>query len=218
MRTALAVLACLIVFDSLGLAAPKQHVVAFGKWTAIKWSPDDESKPQDVKVRPLFVDARIREFTVGPAHDVTERTFTVQRMFRLNDSLPQEAGPAHWRWERGGWLLVDRVSGKVQQIILPEFAPSLSLVNWFRDYAAYCGVAADGVKVLAIIVQLGKRKALLKKAIGDAGTQTSICPAPVWQRTPVRVIFQTNAEQKLTFSVKSRAGDVATEDENEGEE
>jgi hypothetical protein len=139
-------------------------------------------------------------------------------MFRLNDSLPQEAGPAHWRWERGGWLLVDRVSGKVQQIILPEFAPSLSLVNWFRDYAAYCGVAADGAKVLAIIVQLGKRKALLKKAIGDAGTQTSICPAPVWQRTPVRVIFQTNAEQKLIFSVKSRAGDVATEDENEGEE
>jgi hypothetical protein len=139
-------------------------------------------------------------------------------MFRLNDSLPQETGPVHWRWERGGWLLVDRVSGKVQQIILPEFEPSLSLVNWFRDYAAYCGVSDDGLKSFATIVQLGKQKPLLKKALGDAGLQTAICPAPVWQRTPVRVIFQGSADQKLTFSVRSRAVDVATEDENEGEE
>ena len=208
----------MIVFDSLGLAAPKQHVVALGKWTAVKWSPDDESKPQDVKVRPLYVDARIKEFTVGPAHDVTERAFTVQRMFRLNDSLPQETGSIHWRWEHGGWLLVDRVSGKVQQIILPEFDPSLSLVNWFRDYAAYCGVSDDGLKSFAIIVQLGKRKPLLKKALGDAASQTSICPAPVWQRTPVRVTFLGSGYQKLTFSVRSRAVDLAVEEENEGEE
>ncbi len=130
MRTALTLIVCMILFDSLGFAAPKQHVVAFGKWTLIKWSPDDESKPLDVKVRQLYVDARSKEFTVGPEHDVTERTFAVQRMFRLSNSLPQEAGPAHWRWERGGWLLVDRVSGKVQQVILLEFDPPLSLVNW----------------------------------------------------------------------------------------
>src|SRR6266699_3634663 len=129
MRTALTLIVCMILFDSLGFAAPKQHVVAFGKWTLIKWSPDDESKPLDVKVRQLYVDARSKEFTVGPEHDVTERTFAVQRMFRLSNSLPQEAGPAHWRWERGGWLLVDRVSGKVQQVILLEFDPPLSLVN-----------------------------------------------------------------------------------------
>lgn len=113
---------------------------------------------------------------------------------------------------------MDRVSGKLQQIILPEFDPSLSLVNWFRDYAAYCGVSDDGLKSFAIIVQLGKRKPLLKKALGDAASQTSICPAPVWQRTPVRVTFLGSADQKLTFSVRSRAVDLATEEENEGEE
>jgi len=40
----------------------------------------------------------------------------------------------------------------------------------------------------------------------------------VWQRNPVRVTFQQKVDQKLTFSVRSRAVDLATEDENEGEE
>jgi len=217
MRLALTLLA-LILFHSLAFAAPKQHVVALGKWTSIKWSQDDEGKPLDVKVRPLYVDARAKEFTVGPAHDVTERTFVVQRIFRLNDSLPQDSGPARWRWERGAWLLVDRVSGKAQPITLLEFDPYLSSVTWFRDYAAYCGVSDDAQKSFAIIMQLGKRKPLLKKALAEAASQTLACPAPVWQRTPVRVIFQASADQKLTFCVKSRAVDLATEDENEGEE
>jgi len=207
----------MLLFHSLAFAAPKQHVVALGKWTSIKWSQDDEGKPMDVKVRPLYVDARTKEFTVGPAHDVTERTFVVQHIFRLNDSLPQDPGPTHWRWERGGWLLVDRISGKAQPITLSEFDPPLSSVTWFRDYAAYCGVSDDAQKAFAIIVQLGKRKSLLKKPLADAGVQSSLCPAPVWQRAPVRVTFQasTSADQKLTFSVKSRAVDLATEDEGE---
>src|SRR5205823_1297807 len=99
--------------------------------------------------------------------DVTERTFVVQRMFRLNDSLPQDSGPTHWRWDRGGWLLVDRVSGKVQPIPLSEFDPAVSSVNWFRDYAAYCGISDDAQKHFAMIIQLGKRKALLKKSLAD---------------------------------------------------
>ncbi len=46
------------------------------------------------------------------------------------------------------------------------------------------------------------------------------CPvvAPVWQRAPVRVTFQASDDQRLTFSVRSRAVDVASDDENEGEE
>jgi len=180
--------------------------------------PDDESKPLDVKVRPLYVDARSKEFTVGPEHDVTERTFAVQRMFRLSNSLPQEAGPAHWRWERGGWLLVDRVSGKVQQVILLEFDPSLSLVNWFRDYAAYCGVSDDGQKIFRNHRATRQAETIAEKALGDAATQMPSCPAPVWQRAPVRVTFQASDDQRLTFSVRSRAVDVASDDENEGEE
>ena len=75
------------------------------------------------------MDGKTKEFTLGSAHEITERIFVVQRMFRLNDSLPQETGPARWRWEKGGWLLVDRVSGKVQQIALPEFDPNYSQAN-----------------------------------------------------------------------------------------
>ncbi len=113
---------------------------------------------------------------------------------------------------------MNRMSGKVQPITLSEFDSSISSVTWFRDYAAYCGVSDDAQKAFAIIVQLGKRKPLLKKSLADAGVQSSLCPAPVWQRTPVRVTFQASTDQKLTFSVKSRAVDLATEDENEGEE
>jgi hypothetical protein len=141
----------------------------------------------------------------------------VQRMYRLNDSLPQESGPTQWRWQRGGWLIVDRVSGKVQQIALPEFDADLSTVSWFRDYAAYCGTSDDGQKTYAMIVQLGRRKPLLKKALGEAGPGPVGCTLPSWQRNPVRVTFETKADRKLTFTVRSRAVDLAAEDENEGE-
>ena len=36
-------------------------------------------QPVALRVRPLRVDARIREFTLGPAHDVTDRLFVVRR-------------------------------------------------------------------------------------------------------------------------------------------
>ena len=88
------------------------------------------------RIRPLFVDGRTKEFTTGTAHDVTDRIFVVQRVYRLNDLLPQEAGPNRWRWERGGWLLVDRISGRAQPVPLPAFDAYYSEVSWFRDYAA----------------------------------------------------------------------------------
>ena len=84
------------------LAASKPHVVVLGKWTTVKLQADDDNSAMDVKIRPPFVDGKTKEFTLGSAHDVTERIFVVQRMFRLNDSLPQESGPARWRWEKGG--------------------------------------------------------------------------------------------------------------------
>src|SRR6476659_3852438 len=154
-----------LLFSSYAAAAPKLHVVAFGKWTTVKWmAGNDENMPMDLRIRPLFVDGRTKEFTTGMAHDVTDRIFVVQRVYRLNDLLPQETGPNRWRWERGGWLTVDRISGRVQPIILPVFDAYYSEVSWFRDYAAYCGVADDGEKVFSMVVQLGKRRPLLKKA------------------------------------------------------
>jgi hypothetical protein len=211
-----------IVFASIILlacsvsAASKPHVVVFGKWTTIRCQADDADETMDVKVRALYVDGKTKEFTVGPPHDVTEHIFVVQRMFRVNVSLPQESGPTHWRWEKGGWFLVDRASGRVQQVTLPEFDPYYSRTNWFRDYVAYCGTSDDGQKAFAMIVQLGKRRPLLKKGLAENGGES--CPAPAWQRNPVRVTFTTKEDPKLTFVVKGRSVGVTNEDDSDGEE
>ncbi len=85
-------------------------------------SESSEGKPFTLKVRPLLVDARTKEFILGPVHDVTDRIFVVRRAFRVNDSLPQEnAAAPKWQWQRGGWLLIDRVTARVTPINLPEF-------------------------------------------------------------------------------------------------
>jgi hypothetical protein len=34
-----------------------------------------KTKPSELKVRPLFVDGRLKEYTAGSQHDVTERLF-----------------------------------------------------------------------------------------------------------------------------------------------
>jgi hypothetical protein len=102
---------------------------------------------------------------------------------------------------------------------LPEFDPYSSAVGWFRDYAAYCGISDDGKKGWAIIVQLGKRKPLLKKALGaGADMQETECGASIWQRAPSRVIFEPKGEQEFTFTVPTRAVELGTEEENAGEE
>src|SRR5579884_1125590 len=109
---------CVVLISARLCAVPKAHVVALGRSTVISWRTDGEDKPVTLKLRALLVDGRTKEFTVGQAHDVTERTFVVQRIYKLNDSLPQESGPSRWRWQLGGWLLVDRTSGKIRQITL----------------------------------------------------------------------------------------------------
>jgi hypothetical protein len=206
---------CILLLHFTAIAAPKPHVVAIGRWTSISLRNEDgESLPATVKIRPLYIDGHTKEFTIGMAHDVTERIFVVQRIYRMNDSLPQQTGPT-WQWQRGGWLFVDRVSGKIQQLALAEFDPDSSAANWFRDYAAYCGISDDGQKISAVIIQIGRRKPLLKKSIGDANTP---CAPPVWDRDPVRVTFAQTPDKKLTFSVKSRAVDAIAPDDSEGGE
>jgi hypothetical protein len=210
---------CILLLHFTAVAASKPHVVTLGRWTSISVHSDETAKtPTAIKIRPLYVDGRSKEFTVGTAHDVTERTFVVQRIYRVNDSLPQQSGPTQWQWQRGGWLLVDRVSGKVQQIALAEFDPDSAAVNWFRDYAAYCGISDEGQKMSAVIMQIGRRKPLLKKFIGDSSDSHPACAPPVWDRDPVRVTFAYAVDQKLTFSVKSRAVGAITSDESEGGE
>ncbi len=76
------------VLNGNAYSASKPHAVALGKWTSVPWSAGTtDEKPLILKVRPLLVDARMKEFTVVPAHDVTDRLFVVRRAFRLNDSF-----------------------------------------------------------------------------------------------------------------------------------
>ena len=63
-----------------------------------------ESKPLDPK-RGLYVDTRLKEYTTGVPHEGTDRLVVVRRVFRLNDTLPDETGPTpRWQWERGGMV------------------------------------------------------------------------------------------------------------------
>jgi hypothetical protein len=201
-------------------AVPKAHVITFGRWISAKWPNASGQRMLDLKVRPLLVDARLKEYTTGAPHEMTDRLFVVRRAFRVNDSLPSEnanANSAKWQWQRGGWLLVDRVTGRVSQLNLPEFDPFYSRASWYRDFIAYCGVSEDGKKLYAVVAQVGRRKPVLKKDVGEpAGDDDpdSECAPPVWERNPMRVTFQPGENQKLVFSIRGRVVDVVNDAED----
>jgi len=123
MRTLVSAYVMTLLLAAVAAAAPKPHVINFGKVMVVKWfAGTDEMTALDLKVRPLFVDAKLREFTLGNFHDVTDRLFVVRRAFRVNDALSDEpVSPKFWRWERDGWLLVDRGTGRISPVSLPEF-------------------------------------------------------------------------------------------------
>lgn len=217
-----------IALHSIAIASTsKPHIIAFGKWSTVQCfldSGDADTKALTLKVRPLLVDARVKEFTLGSVHDVTDRLFVVRRAFRLNDSLPQESTSSpHWQWQRGGWLLVDRISGRISPINLPEFDAFHSAASWYRDYAAYCGVSDDGKKTYVIVAQISRRKPILKKLVegqsmAENTSSDSICPAPVWLRGPARVTFESPVSAKQIFTIRGHAVDLVTEEEERDEE
>jgi len=213
------VMVCMLGSQCAAVAKP--HVITFGKWISAKWPNATGQKLIDLKVRSLFVDTRLKEYTIGNPHELTDRLFVVRRAFRVNDALPGENADAkingaYWQWQRGGWLLVDRLTRRVSQLNLPEFDPFYSTASWYRDYVAYCGVSEDGKKLYAVVAQVGRRKPILKK---DAGAPSggdepdSECPAPTWERAPVRVTFQHGDDPKVVFSIRSRVVDVVNDAE-----
>ncbi len=217
-----------MVVSPIALAASaKTHAVTLGKWTTVQWlgAGPEEERALTLKVRPLLVDGRIKEFTSGLAHEVTDRLFAIRRAFRLNDSLPQETAGPRWQWQRGGWLLVDRATGRIAPLALPDFDAVYSDVSWYRDYAAYCGVSDEGKKIYAVVAQLNRRKPVLRKLLeaGEvveaetkaAGTDFA-CPTPAWQRSPVRVSFEDGPAKK-TFAIRGHVVDVMSEEVDEEE-
>jgi hypothetical protein len=189
--------------------AVKVHTVVLGPIRKVPYTPPEatpETKSDDstsLHVRPLMVDDKQREWTVGPIHDVTDRTFVVQRALRLNDSLPGEA--VHWTWQPGPWLMVDRVTGHIAALHLPDFDPQVSDVVWFRDYAAYCGIATT-VKggLMAVVAELGARKAVVQQKLSawpQPDAAHPVCATAKWQRTPMRATIQQTGGQPMTFDV-----------------
>ncbi len=203
-------------------AASKVHTVVFGRWTIVPWvAGNEDTKPLSIKVRPLIVDGRVKEYAIGMPHEITERLFVVRRAFRVNDSLPDESGTPRWQWQRGGWLLVDRLTGHVSPLNLPEFDVFYSSTSWYRDYAAYRGVSDDGKKIYAIVAQVGRRKPVLKKALGDAtlqdSTPDSACSTPEWQRFPARVSFEIGKDRQ-TFAIRGHVVDMVSDEDDDDAE
>jgi hypothetical protein len=203
---------------AIAAAAPaKAHVVALGAVRKVPYTPagaeiaSSAGKPADtptLKVRALTVDGRQKEWTTGDAHDVTDRSFTIRRAMRLNDALPSDAAE-RWSWQPGPWLLVDRITGHITALHLPDFDDEVSDAVWFRDYAAYCGTAQT-VKggLFAIVAQLGARRAVVQKQIGkwpQASPAQPVCKAAVWQRAPMRVTIQATGGEAMTYEVVGTA-------------
>jgi len=199
----------MLLLASAAWAAPRSHSLFFGKWVTVKWFADSaQATPVELRVRPLYVDGRLREYTLGEPHEVTDRVFAVQQAYRLNEALAGERGP-QWTWQRGGWLLVERATGRVRRLTLPDFDPSASQASWYRDYAAYCGRSEKDGKRYALVVQLGRRAPLLRQELGAE------CAAPTWQRNPPRVTFAPPAGEKRTFEVRGHAVDPAPDEEDD---
>lgn len=202
----------LVIVLAVPLTA-KQHVIAFGRPMSVKWfTGPSESKQRELKIRAVYIDSKLREFVSGDVHDVTDQTFVVRRAFRVNDLLPTEGGVPKWKWQRDGWLLVDRENGHISALKLPEFDAFYSAASWYRDYVAYCGVSDDGEKLYAVVAQIGRKKALLRKELGAAhggDEPDSECGAPEWQRQPARVTFHPLGGAPLSFEVRGSSAEVA---------
>jgi hypothetical protein len=214
-----------------GAAPRKTHSVALGAAKKVPYSkagdPAGAQAGEDaLKVRPLVVDGAVKEWTTGDAHDVTGQSFVVRRALRLNDELPGEKPAAgregHWVWQRGPWLLVDRVTGRITALKLPDYDPAVSQVSWFRDYGAYCGVTASGKSLYAVVAQLAARKPVLAKKLeafaeeGAAG-EGAVCGEPVWQREPLQVTFHPAGKDAVSFEVAPGSAVLVEDSGDEGD-
>lgn len=214
MHSKLIVVAGVIFLSVINLhAARKPHVIAFGKGMHVKlFLGPDEDRTAPLDVRPLYVDEKVKEFTTGDVHEVTDRLFVVRRAYRLNNNLPGEDRKLpKWVWQQGGWLLVDRLTARITQINLPEFDAFYSAVTWFRDYAAYCGVSDNGERLFAVVAQLGHKKPVLRKELGKTSggdVPDSECERPTWERKPTRVTFFPKKSPKFSVEIFGHSADI----------
>jgi hypothetical protein len=189
-------------------AATKPHTVFLGSGKNVPYSVAGDPagaipEEKQLRVRPLLVDGKVKEWTNGESHAITDRSFVVRRALRLNDALPGDK-VEHWVWQRGPWLLVDRVKGSVAALHLPDYDPTVSIVIWFRDYAAYCGLSASGKQLYAVVAQVAARKPVMAKKLSawsPGENQAPACATAVWQREPLRVTSQPTGSATVSYSL-----------------
>jgi hypothetical protein len=208
-RVLLGLVALLLVQGAIAFAAPRKvHSVGLGAAKKVAYSragdpAGAQADEKELKIRALIVDGTLKEWTTGDAHDVTDRSFAVRRAIRINDTLPGDK-LGHWVWQRGPWLLVDRVNGHVTALKLPDYDPGVSQVAWFRDYAAYCGVTTSGKSLYAVVAQMGARKPVLSKKLTafDAGHRPDpVCGPVEWQREPLKAKFHPAGKDVASYEI-----------------
>jgi hypothetical protein len=222
-RFACCLVATAAVFTPLCLAVAKPHIVGLGSGRKVAYSivtdpAGGKAAERELRVRPLVVDGKVKEWTTGEAHDVTDRSFVVRRALRLNDALPADK-TEHWIWQRGPWLMVDRTTGHVIALHLPDYDPAVSEVVWYRDYAAYCGLPTAGKQLQAVVAQVAARKPILLKKLSawDAADHpTPACSPATWQRTPLRVSFQPTGGAPVSYDLVGLSA-VLVEDGDSGD-
>jgi hypothetical protein len=218
---------CFVLFFialSHASAATKVHAVGLGSGKNVPYSAIGDpagalSTEKQLRVRPLIVDDKVREWTTGESHAITDRSFVVRRALRLNDALPGEKAE-HWIWQRGPWLMIDRVKGSVTALHLPDYDPAVSNVVWFRDYAAYCGLTASGKQVYAVVAQIAARKPVMAKKLSPwspGENQPPPCSAAIWQRDPLRVTFRPSNATPVSYDLVGLSA-VLVEDGDGNEE
>jgi hypothetical protein len=216
-RVAVAVLAAMLAAAPASQAATrKTHTVVLGAVKRVSYSKAGDpagavAGETVLKIRALFVDGVVKEWTTGEAHDVTDRSFVVRRAIKINDALPSDVPPKNsarvaspWVWQRGPWLLVDRVTGHSTALKLPDYDPGVSQPSWFRDYAAYCGVTASGKSLFAVVAQVAAHKAVLAKKLEAFDPEKHLEPAcglAEWRREPLRVTFHPSGKDAASFEI-----------------
>ena len=190
------------------LQAAKPHTVFLGSGKVVPYSVAGDpsgARPEEkqLRVRPLLVDGKVKEWTTGESHNITDRSFVVRRALRLNDALPGDK-TEHWVWQRGPWLLIDRTKGNLTALRLPDYEPAVSGVVWFRDDAAYCGLSASGKQLYAVVAQVAAHRPLLAKKLSPwtpGESQSPACAPAVWQREPLRVTFQQTGAAAVSYDL-----------------
>ncbi|MFZ0743330.1 MAG: hypothetical protein WAM85_02945 [Terracidiphilus sp.] len=224
-RVAMVVVLAIFAVGSVAhSAARKSHAVFLGAVKSVPYSkagdPAGAAAGEDaLRIRALVVDGAVKEWTTGDAHDVTDRSFVVRRVLRLNDALPGDK-QGHWVWQRGPWLLVDRVMGHVTAVKLPDYDPGVSQVSWFRDYGAYCGVTSSGKSLYAVVAQLAVHKPVMARKLASFDIENRpdrACGQTEWQREPLRATFHPAGKDAESFDIIPGSAVLVEDSEDEPE-